>query len=354
MVIKSSIKRLVPEEVQSKVKSLLWKGFSDEPQKAKPYEFWIDVVSGCNLRCTACPVGMPEYTNSIGQQLTEMDLDLFEQILIKAKADTDGNCRFGLYNWTEPTLHSKLDQLIACAERHEIPCGISSNLNHNYDWSLLKPHKLSNFTITVSGFTQKVYAINHRGGRIEPVLANLVKISQILGDWDCYSNIDVRYLVHRENQHEVSLFKHFCDKLGLKFSPYHAYYMPIDKMFDGVDHVPEGLEYLYYTPMLVRDVIGDYRSQNCFMRESQACLDVEGNFSVCCVESPSSPKIGNYLATDFRDMRASRYASSLCQKCTSSGVNIFATYGMQEPAELQQAIQARLPVDLNRLISDIQ
>jgi molybdenum cofactor biosynthesis enzyme MoaA len=131
MVIKTSIKRLVPEEVQSKVKSLLWKGFSDEPQKAKPYEFWIDVVSGCNLRCTACPVGMPEYTNSIGQQLTEMDLDLFEQILIKAKADTDGNCRFGLYNWTEPTLHSKLDQLIACAERHEIPCGISSNLNHN-------------------------------------------------------------------------------------------------------------------------------------------------------------------------------------------------------------------------------
>jgi hypothetical protein len=74
MVIKTSIKRFVPAEVQSKVKSLLWKGFSDGPEKVKPYEFWIDIVSGCNLRCTACPVGMPEYTNSIGQQLTEMIL----------------------------------------------------------------------------------------------------------------------------------------------------------------------------------------------------------------------------------------------------------------------------------------
>jgi hypothetical protein len=85
------------------------------------------------------------------------------------------------------------------------------------------------------------------------------------------------------------------------------------------------------------------------MRESQACLDVEGNFSVCCVESPSSPKIGNYLTTDFKAMRAKRYASSLCQQCTSSGVNIFATYAMQEPVELQQAIQSRLPVDLASL-----
>jgi len=339
-------RHLLPQAIKHRLIRSIYPHIDSPPKTIKPIEFWIDVVSGCNLRCTACPVGMPEYSNSIGRQLTEMDPELFDRICNKAKQDTGGNCRLGLYNWTEPTLHSRLDQLLAIAETHGIPCGISSNLNHNYDWSLLKPRKLANFTITVSGFTQKVYSINHRGGRIEPVLANLVKISQLLGDWESYQRIDVRYLVHRENQHEISLFKHFCEKLGLRFTPYHAYYMPIDKMFDGVDKVPDGLDYIYYTPMLVKEVIGDHRSQRCFMRETQVCLDVNGDFSVCCVESPSSPRIANYLTTDFKTMQASRYGSDLCRDCTANGINIFATYGMQEPVEIQQAIEARLPVHL--------
>lgn len=339
-------RQLLPRSIKAQLVKAIYPQVNSPAPKPKPIEFWIDIVSGCNLRCTACPVGMPEYSNSIGRQLTEMEPELFERICIKAKQDSGGNCRLGLYNWTEPTLHSRLDQLLAIAEAHGIPCGISSNLNHNYDWSLLKPRRLENFTITVSGFTQQVYAINHRGGRIEPVLANLVKISQVLGDWESYQRIDVRYLVHRENQHEVSIFRHFCDKLGLRFTPYHAYYMPIEKMFDGVDGVPEGLEYIYYTPMLVKEVIGDHRSQRCFMRESQVCLDVNGDFSVCCVESPSSPRIANYLTTEFKAMQAARYGSDLCRDCTASGINIFATYGMQEPVEIQQAIQAKLPVNL--------
>jgi hypothetical protein len=191
-----TLKQAVPVPVKRQIKDLM--GIKDpqvETKKIKPIEFWLDVVSGCNLRCTACPVGMPEFSNSIGQSMREMDLELFEKICLKAKADTGGNLRIGLYNWTEPTLHSRLDELIAIAIKHDIPCGISSNLNYDYDWAKLKPLKLWNFTITVSGFTQKTYAINHRGGRIEPVLANLIRISETLSDWESYKDIDVRYLV---------------------------------------------------------------------------------------------------------------------------------------------------------------
>ncbi|WP_216901308.1 radical SAM protein [Synechococcus sp. CCY 9618] len=346
MALPTVLKRAVPSTVQTAVRNFLWPDYSPEPPGQKVIEFWVDVVSGCNLRCTACPVGMPEYTNSIGQKLTEMPIELFEKICLKAKEDTNGNCRFGLYNWTEPTLHSRLHELIACAESHGVPCGISSNLNYDYDWSLLKPLRLWNFTITVSGFTQRTYQINHKGGRIEPVLANMIRISETLGDWECFKNIDVRYLVHKQNQHEVGLFKHFCEKLGMKFTPYHAYYMPIDKMFDGLEAIPPELEYIYYSPQLVQQAIGEHRSQNCFMRESQVCLDHEGNFSVCCVQSPTAPSIANYLDTPFQAMQAKRYGSDLCKQCTNSGINIFATYGMQEPQEIQQKIEDLLPVDL--------
>lgn len=351
MTLATSLKQAIPVPVKQRIKQLA--GIPD-PQpsspRPKPIEYWLDVVSGCNLRCTACPVGMPEFSNSIGQSLREMDLDLFEKICIKAKKDTDGNLRMGLYNWTEPTLHSRLDELIGIAMKHGVPCGISSNLNHDYDWSKLKPYKLWNFTITVSGFTQKTYAINHRGGRIEPVLANLIRISETLGDWQSYKDIDVRYLVHRDNKHEVHLFKHFCDKLGLKFTPYHAYYMPIDRMFEGLEGIPEGFDYIEYSPQMVSQAIGDHRSKRCFMRDSQVTLDMDGTYSVCCVESPSSPRLGNYLEESFEAMQTARTNSALCAKCTAKGINIFATYAYEEPPEIQEAIRSCLPFDLNRLM----
>jgi pyruvate-formate lyase-activating enzyme len=351
MALTTSLKQAIPAPIKKRIKRLA--GIAD-PQptspRTKPIEYWIDVVSGCNLRCTACPVGMPEFSNSIGESLREMDFDLFEKICLKAKKDTDGNLRMGLYNWTEPTLHSRLDELIGIAIKHGIPCGISSNLNHDYDWSKLKPHKLWNFTITVSGFTQKTYAINHRGGRIEPVLANLIRISETLGDWESYKDIDVRYLVHRDNKHEVHLFKHFCDKLGLKFTPYHAYYMPIERMFEGLEGIPEGFDYIDYSPQMVSQAIGDHRSQRCFMRDSQVTLDMDGTYSVCCVESPSSPRLGNYLEDSFETMQQARTTSSLCAKCTAKGINIFATYGYEEPVEIQEAIKQTLGTDLNSLL----
>ncbi len=293
---------------------------------------------------------MPEFSNSIGQQLREMDLDVFERICLKAKQETNGNCRFGLYNWTEPTLHSKLHELIACANRHAIPCGISSNLNHYYDWSLLKSVDLCNFTITVSGFTQKTYAINHKGGRIEPVLKNLVDISAILSDTSFFKNIQVRYLVHKENIHEIATFKHFCDRLAIPFTVYHAYYMPIDRMFEGLEGVPPGLEYIAYSPKLVRNAIGNYRTSKCSLRDGQVVLDIDGNFGVCCVESPSAPQIANFLNTSFQDMQNARFSSDLCKKCIGQGINVLATYAQYEPQPIQDAVNQALPFDLKTLI----
>jgi MoaA/NifB/PqqE/SkfB family radical SAM enzyme len=347
-----TLKKAVPVPVKRQIKDLMGiKNAPPEIKRTKPIEFWIDVVSGCNLRCTACPVGMPEFSNSIGQSKREMDSELFEKICIKAKADSAGHLRMGLYNWTEPTLHSRLDELISIAMKHDIPCGISSNLNYDYDWARFKPLKMWNFTITVSGFTQKTYAINHRGGRIEPVLANLIRISETLADWESYKDIDVRYLVHRDNKHEVHLFKHFCDKLGLKFTPYHAYYMPIDRMFEGLEGVPDGFDYIEYSPQMVQQAIGNHRSSRCFMRDTQVTLDMDGQYSVCCVESPSSPKLGNYLEDSWADMQRARVTSDLCAKCIKKGINIFATYGYEEPVEIQEAIQQTLKSDLNSLLT---
>jgi hypothetical protein len=85
MVIKSLLKQTLPTSIKDRVKNIVYPQLNAPPASTKPlFEFWIDIVSGCNLRCAACPVGMPEFTNSIGKQLREMSLDTFERICVKA------------------------------------------------------------------------------------------------------------------------------------------------------------------------------------------------------------------------------------------------------------------------------
>lgn len=175
-------------------------------------------------------------------------------------------------------------------------------------------------------------------------------ISSTLSEWKSYKNIQVRYLVHRDNRHEISTFKHFCDKLGLEFVVYHAYYMPIDRMFEGLTGIPEGLEYIEYSSRRVQQAIGSYRTQKCALRDSQVVLDVDGNFGVCCVESPSAAPISNYLQASFKEMQSSRYASDLCKKCIDKGINVLATYAQYEPIWVQDAVNEALPFDLKTLI----
>ncbi len=86
------------------------------------------------------------------------------------------------------------------------------------------------------------------------------------------------------------------------------------------------------------------------MRDSQVTLDMDGTYSVCCVESPSSPRLGNYLEDSFATMQKARVTSDLCAKCTEKGINIFATYGYEEPQDIQDAIKNTLKSDLSSLL----
>jgi hypothetical protein len=49
-------------------------------------------------------------------------------------------------------------------------------------------------------------------------------------------------------------------------------------------------------------------------------------------------------------MQKARVTSDLCAKCTEKGINIFATYGYEEPQDIQDAIKNTLKSDLSSLL----
>lgn len=338
-----SLRSYVSKRLPLKFKEVLKKqlGFSKpwQWQNADQCKFNIDIVSGCNLRCKACPVGMPEYSNSIGVPMNYMATETFEAICIKALEDTHGACNFGLYNWTEPTMHPDLDKFISIANEYSIPCGISTNLNHDYDWKRLHSVDLSHMVITVSGLTQKTYQINHKGGMVDKVVKNLVQVSKELASAKWFKNIYIVYLVHEQNKHEYILFKKLADSLGIPIVPSLAYYMPIEKVLEGLIDPPEELSYISYDPRRMQDALDGYRTSACSLRDHQISLDHQANYYVCCGQSPSATPLGNYLEDNFSHSYQLRSQSDLCAQCTNEGVNVLVTYGGDETPSYQQKLE---------------
>jgi len=89
--------------------------------------FYIDVVGTCNLRCPSCPVGnSAEIENKRGV----MSPSTLDRVLEKATSECAVSS-VGLFNWTEPLLHPRLDEMVRIVNKHELPCAVSTNLNIN-------------------------------------------------------------------------------------------------------------------------------------------------------------------------------------------------------------------------------
>lgn len=91
------------------------------------FHFYNDVVGSCNLRCPSCPVGnSADNVNARGM----MSPSTLDRILKKAVSGCEVTC-VNLFNWTEPLLHPRIDEMVSVVKKYRIPCSVSTNLNIN-------------------------------------------------------------------------------------------------------------------------------------------------------------------------------------------------------------------------------
>jgi len=135
----------------------------------------IDTNSACNLMCRTCPRGVRVMKN----ERKFMDYSLFKSIIDKAKINNIRSLE--MHNWTEPFLHPQLTEFAAYAKAKDFSVCISSNLalpNISHLAAILQ--EIDTLYVSVSGFTQATYSINHKCGKIDNVKNNLEKIIQIM------------------------------------------------------------------------------------------------------------------------------------------------------------------------------
>lgn len=272
--------------------------------------YYIDVVDACNLRCRTCPRGNGTLKNKEGI----MELDLFKRILNKAMDNGAG--AFGLYNWTEPFLHPELPEFVHEIRNNNTFCSLSSNLSLKTMPHLVDTLKagVGYLQVSVSGFTNKVHQVNHRGSDIEIVKKHLQTISDSMTSFEHDIRIEVKYLVFDYNQEEIELFKDYSTKLGLLFWEFPAGGDP--------QNIPDSLKIQEPTEIKItnndliksRDMYSP--SYGCARGLDEVVIDCRGDvYLCCCMPYYDLYKIGNFLELPYRTIMQNRLFHPMCKKC---------------------------------------
>jgi pyruvate-formate lyase-activating enzyme len=320
-------------------------------RKSHPkFQFDIDVLGSCNLRCPSCPVGNSPAPPKNGL----MSPDTLRDVMTKAV----GECSVtsvSLFNWTEPLLHPKLAELVRIVRSHDVPCHLSSNLNVMPDIDELVSAGPTSFRISLSGFDQETYGITHRNGNIGQVKENM----RLLADARARAGSDmgVHVLFHRylgNHQDEAKMLE-FCDSLGFELHPVWAYFMPLEKNLAFLGDESIGVEIteddrslidrLALRPDEASAAAQAYKEEPCGLLKQQLTLNSLAEVQLCCTTfDQSTYGIASYLTTPLEEIQAIRRSHTMCTKCMDKGLHVVAAYGAPEFELLaQQQTEAHHP-----------
>jgi hypothetical protein len=269
---------------------------------------YIDIIDACHLKCPTCVRGAGVLRNSAAK----MPLDIFRAVLDKLKCE--GYRRIGLFSWTEPFLARDLQDYVAEVKKRHLSCLLSTTLSFrhidNLEATLLAKPDL--VTVSVSGADQATYQINHVGGHLAYVFANLERAASIVqSNAQTTTFIQLRLIKFGYNASHEEPLRAFAAKLGIAF-----------EAIDGVGD-PRYSDLGKYTDGLIRAQIASAPETGpescgkvCNLMFDQISIDCHGDLYTCCA-MPTHPslRIGPYLDLSAEEILLRRWTHSFCKVC---------------------------------------
>jgi len=305
--------------------------------------FYIDIISGCNLRCPSCPVSDKPSRNGTPPVRGLMTKELLRKILDKATAECSISS-VGLFNWTEPMLHPDVAELVTTVKSYGLFCSISSNLNVLRDVDAVLSAGLDWFRVSVSGFTQENYGHTHRGGDIDVVKANMRELAAARRRTGSKADIEVFFHRYLGNLDDEVNMRHLAEDLGFRFVAAWAQMMPVEKVLSYVDP-DEPLVTLDNDDKAIIERLAlplgaaiaattAHQETRCSLQDDYMTIDVAGNVNLCCaVSNRVSNRLASFLDTPLIDLQQRKAAHTLCGKCMSKGLPIYLEHRMPKTFE---------------------
>lgn len=289
--------------------------------KKPPCNLVLVTSTKCDVECWSCPAGRhdPE-TQTSGL----MSVEMLDKIIRKVKPETRLINVCGYY-FNEITIVPQIVEMIKCVHSHGLPFLLSSNLVR------VKPDVLkaimdtgiSNFIISMSGWTQEVYERSHKNGDIERVKANM----ELMAQWRKPGTF-IRCAFHRYkyNEKEEPLMEAYCKKLGFDWTPYNIGLLPLDAVFKAWDtgiYPPKTVD-LQTSLKDAKGMCLDRKHWICKMQDQFLTVDANGNYYNCSDRIGQHNIRGSLFSTTVPEIFHKRQTDSACVKCKAVGGHVYA------------------------------
>lgn len=296
---------------------------ADGPPRLKLTDVFVDIVGPCNLRCTLCPQGrleggLPERPHGI------MPVELFERVLSTLAEQRVLGEYVNLYNWGDPLLHPHLDEILDVCRARGVKAILSTNLSfpaRRVDDLRAGPVEL--LLVSVSGFTQATYAVNHVGGDLGAVLRNLERLAVDRGG---IRELVLKFLVFDHNRHELAAAKCFCDERGIGFGAYPGAIPSADSFF----RYSSDAEYRRTVHDLLRPEQIELVPTLFCPQETSITLNHRAELERCCV-SWSGGVTRSLFEADLRGYLDHKVENDFCARCLSGGYSYYKHFGVLSP-----------------------
>jgi MoaA/NifB/PqqE/SkfB family radical SAM enzyme len=268
---------------------------------------YIDINDACNLKCATCPRGVRAFPNTS----KKMSLSMFRRIVEKGRHD--GAYQVGLFNWVEPFLIEDLSEYTKIVKQFGLRCEVASTLSLRRIDGLTKCLRFVDMLwVTISGFEQSTYEINHVGGNVAYVLEHLRTISEAKKDGEINSDILIRFLRFDYNAHEEDRLRSLADESGFRFEVLLGTGHPI-RATASPDRQRE-----------ISDLLGAFSSSRIYEAAGSVCplifehvaVNADGDVYQCSAHGYHPPlRIGSYLDLSREEILIRRYHQPFCNFC---------------------------------------
>lgn len=270
---------------------------------------YVDLIDACHMKCPTCVRG----TRLLPNSSRRMPIDLFERIVVKAKSE--GYEVVGLYNWTEPFLNAKAPQYIGIVKGLGLKCDISTTLSFSGRMPLVEAALragLDTLIVSVSGYTQDVYEIDHRGGDLALVKRNLEQLSRLMTDRTIKTRVVLRFLKFAHNIADEPLVEKYARQLGFSFEPLQGVGMVDNPVSNYANAESFQARLMDYSPSRPHERPGEI----CPLIMDTVAVDAQGIVSLCCA-NPNFPfmEIGPYTDLSQAEIVLGRYTHPICPTC---------------------------------------
>ena len=268
---------------------------------------YVDIIDACHLKCPTCPRGVRAFPNTS----KKMSLGMFREIVAKAKED--GAYRVDLFSWMEPFLCPNLHEYIEVVKNAGLPCGVSSTLSlrriRNFEAALALTDVL---TISISGFSQEIYQINHVGGRVEWVKQNLKTLAELKRNGGTAVGATLRMLMFDYNRGEEAQLRELADATGIAFEVLLAEGHPVrlQQPKDAEARLRDRVQNFSATPRV------DLKGKVCPLIFEHVTINADGDVYQCSAYGNYDiTRIGPFLELSREEVLLRRYTHPMCNSC---------------------------------------